>query len=157
MIKFRALPVLAAVTAVSLTACGTHTTADTTTSAPSATPASCHQQYKAWKTGPAGTEAKKLVSALKSVQSAGASADLVLISSGLKRTGRIAHQLQGLPMPACADPKGYWTRMLADIRASGDNAGIASGLMGLIAAEVPLKKVRPLTTKLGAEIKHTTK
>ena len=60
-------------------------------------------------------------------------------------------------MPACADPKGYWTRMLADIRASGDNARIASGLAGLIAAEVPLKKVRPLTTKLGAEIKHTTK
>jgi hypothetical protein len=29
--------------------------------------------------------------------------------------------------------------------------------MGLIAAEVPLKKVRPLTIDLGAEIKHPTK
>jgi hypothetical protein len=156
MIKFRALPALAA--AVSLTACAAQTTASSApTSAAPATPASCHQQYKAWKTGPAKAEAKKLAGALKSVQSAGASDDLVLIESGLKRSGRIAHQLQALPMPACADPKGYWKRSLADIRASGDNAGTASGLMGLIAAEVPLKKVPPLTTKLGAEIKHTTK
>jgi hypothetical protein len=51
MIKFRVLPALAAA-AVSLTACGTHTTAaSTTASAAPATPASCHQQYKAWKTG----------------------------------------------------------------------------------------------------------
>jgi hypothetical protein len=151
------LPALAAA-AVSLTACGTHTTAaSTTASAAPATPASCHQQYKAWKTGPAKAEVKKFAGAIKSLKSAGASDDLVLISSGLKRAGRIAHQLQALPMPPCADPKGYWTRMLADIRASGDNAGTASGLVGLIAAEVPLKKVRPLTTKLGTEIKHTTK
>lgn len=153
--KIRALPALAAV--VALTACGTHTAGTTTAALGTTAPLSCHQQYRAWKTGPARAEAKKLASALKSVQSAGASADLVLISSGLKRAGRVAHQLQGLPMPACADPKGYWTRMLADIRASGDNAGTASGFMGLIAAEVPLKKVRPLTTKLGTEIKHTTK
>jgi hypothetical protein len=54
MIKFRALPALTAAATVSLTACGTHTTAaSTTVSATPATPASCHQQYKAWMTGPA--------------------------------------------------------------------------------------------------------
>lgn len=101
MIKFRALAALAAAAAVSLTACGTHTTAaSTTVSATPATPASCHQQYKAWMIGPAQAEVKKLASALRSVESAGASADLVLIFDGLKRTGRIAHQLQALPMPA---------------------------------------------------------
>ena len=43
--------------------------------------------------------------------------------------------------------------MLADIRASGDNAGTATGLASLIAAEVPLKNVPALETKLTAELK----
>jgi len=48
------------------------------------------------------------------------------------------------------------SRQSEDLRpADGDNAGPASGSVGLIAAEVPLKKVPPLERKLQAELKNT--
>ena len=123
--------------------------------AAAATTASCRQQYQAWKYGPARPDGKKLAAALNGVQSAGTSDDITLMRAGLKRAGRIAHRLQAYPMPHCADPAGYWAQTVADIRASGDNAGAATGLMGLIAAEVPLKKVPALEHKLQAEVKST--
>jgi hypothetical protein len=123
--------------------------------ASAATTASCRQQYQAWKTGPAKATAKQLVRALNGVQAAGNSDDINLMRGALRRAGILAHQLQANPIPHCADPAGYWPQTLADIRASGDNAGAASGLVGLIAAEVPLKKVPPLEHKLQAELKGT--
>lgn len=123
--------------------------------AAAAAPVSCHQQYQAWKTGPAKAAEKRLAKALDSLQSAGD--DLVLTTDGLKRAGRIAHQLQAYPMPACADPAGYWKKTLADIRASGDNASTSSGLGAVLLAMAPLKKAPALEKKLGAELKTTTK
>jgi hypothetical protein len=152
--KIRALPALAA--AAALTACGTQA-ASTSSAATPAASASCAQQYHAWKYGPARAQGKRLAKALESVQSAGSSDDMALMGAGLKRSGRLAHELQAYPMPACADPAGYWKRSLADIRAAGDNAGTATGFMGLIAAEVPLKKVPALERKLSAELKTTTR
>lgn len=150
--KIRALPALAA--AAALTACGTHTASTTAAAAPATTaPPSCHQQYTAWKTGPARAKAKQLTSVLGALQSAGE--DLVLLTDALKRSARVAHQLQAYPMPACADPAGYWRKMLADIRAGGDNASTSSGLSAVILAMAPLKQVPPLERKLGAELKAT--
>jgi hypothetical protein len=123
--------------------------------ATAATTASCRQQYQSWKTGPARAKAKPLVKALNGLQSAGKSDDINLMRGALRRAGMLAHQLQAYPMPRCADPAGYWAQTLADIRAGGDNAGAATGLVGLIAAEVPLKKVPPLERKLQAELKTT--
>lgn len=123
--------------------------------AAAATTASCPQQYQAWKTGPARAKAKQMVTALNGLQSAGKSDDINLMRGALRRAGMLAHQLQAYPMPHCADPAGYWAQTIADIRAGGDNAGAASGLVGLIAAEVPLKKVPPLERKLQAELKTT--
>jgi hypothetical protein len=123
--------------------------------ASAATTASCRQQYQAWKTGPARAKAKPLVTALRGLQSAGKSDDINLMRGALRRAGMLAHQLQAYPMPRCADPAGYWAQTLADIRAGGDNAGAATGLVGLIAAEVPLKKVPPLERKLQDELKST--
>lgn len=150
--KIRALPALAAV--VALTACGSHVASTTAAAAPAATE-SCHQQYEAWKTGPAKAEAKKLAGALRALQSAGE--DLVLVTDSLKRAGRIAHQLQAYPMPACADPAGYWRKTLADIRAGGDNASTSSGLGAVLLAMAPLKKAPALERKLAAELKTTTR
>jgi hypothetical protein len=153
-VKIRAFPALAA--AVVLTACGTQT-ADTATTAtaPATNAESCHQQYDAWKNGPARAKAKQLVKALDSLQSAGE--DLVLMTDALKRSARIAHQLQTHPIPECADPKGYWKKTLADIRAGGDNASTSSGLSAVILAMAPLKQVPPLEHKLSTELKRTTK
>lgn len=152
--KIRALAALAA--GAALTACGSH--AASTTAAATPAPAetqSCHQQYLAWKTGPAKAKGKQLARALDSLQSAGD--DLVLMSDGLKRAARIAHQLQAYPMPVCADPAAYWKKVLAGIRAGGDNASTSTGLSAVILAEAPLKKVPSLENKLTAELKTTTR
>lgn len=120
-----------------------------------AKPLTCSQQYAKWKTGPAQAEGKKMEAALSTVQHA--NDDIVTINTGLKEAGADATQLEAYPMPACADPADYWKQTLADIKASGDNAGSATGLAALIAAEVPLKNVPALETKLTAELKTTTK
>ena len=148
--------VLLATGTVLASGCGSHAANQAAAAAPATTAASCHDQYQDWKNGPAHAEVKKLVAALKSVQSAGAAEDISLTESGLKRVGKVAHQLQSYPIPACADPAGDWGKVLARLRAAGDNVGSMSGLLGLVAAEEPLKKVKPLLGKLGAEVKHST-
>jgi hypothetical protein len=71
----------------------------------------------------------------------------------LKKSGRAAAALRKYPMPACADPHGYWDKSLARIKAAGDNAADGSGLGALLMAEAPLKDVPGLQSKLEAELK----
>lgn len=120
-----------------------------------ARPLTCKQQYAAWKTGPAHAQAMTLKADGKALDAAGSSEDIKMILSSLKTIGADATALQAYPMPACADPKGYWPQVLADMKAAGDNADGASGLGGLLLAEAPLKKVQPLETKLNAELAKT--
>jgi len=117
---------------------------------------SCKEQYSAWKTGPALAQSKKLTRALNAVESAGNSDDFPDLTAALKKSGAAAVVLLRYPMPACADPHGYWNSILDRIRAAGDNAGTSSGLSGLLLAEVPLKDVPSFEKKLDAELKKTT-
>ena len=161
------LAVPAALAAVMLAAGCATTTAPTTTVRATAGPAtaaahaaaaprpSCTQQYTAWQHGPARATGKKLGNALTAVQDASGNSDLPALTSALETAGADAAAARPYPMPACADPAGYWGQMLAHIRAAGDNAGTASGLSALILAEVPLKAVPGLEAKLGAELKRT--
>ncbi len=128
---------------------GTRSAAATHTSAPP----SCHQQYKAWQNGPARTLGKQIVPALKKVQAEASTEDIPLLNKALKDSGNIARQLKAYPMPACADPAGYWTQMLGYLQAAGDNASTSSGLAGLLTAMAPLQKVQGVENKLGAELK----
>lgn len=116
----------------------------------SATSQTCAQQYAAWKNGPAHAVAKKLTDDVKKLTSAGQ--DIVVMTAALKAMGADAKQLQAWPMPACADPAGYWKQYLQAITAAGDNAGSASGLGGILLAEVPLKQTTALQSKLDAEL-----
>ena len=125
-----------------------------TGSAAAAKPLTCKQQYDAWKTGPARAQGKQLVADLSKVSAAGSAEDITALTSALKTAGADATALEQYPMPACADPGGYWGQMLARIKASGDNAASASGLSALILAEVPLKEVPGLEAKLTAELKR---
>lgn len=116
----------------------------------------CKQQYAAWKASPAKAGADKMVAAMEKVQSAADAEDIPETDTDLKAAGNDAAALRAYPMPACADPAGYWPRILTDIKAGGDNAGAASGLGGMILAMEPLKKVQPLESKLTTELKRTT-
>ena len=149
-----AIVVMAVVVVAALALYVIHRKRPSRAAAAAVTTMSCRQQYQAWKTGPARAKGKQLTRALNSVQSAGD--DINLIRTRLRRAGIVAHQLQAYPMPHCADPAGYWARLLADIRAAGDNAGAVTGLVGVVAAEGPLKKVPRLERKLQRELKTTT-
>ena len=122
--------------------------------ASAAKPLTCKQRYEAWKSGPAGAPGKQLEADLSKVSAAASAEDITVLTSALKTAGADATALEQYPMPACADPRGYWVQMLARIKASGDNAASASGLSALILAEVPLKEVPGLEAKLTAELKR---
>ena len=116
----------------------------------------CAQQYQAWKTGPADILAKRTFGPDDTaLTAAGNSDDIPAMDSALAKLGQDAGRLEQYPMPACADPAGYWTQMLADLKAAGDNAGSTSGLGGLITAMAPAEIVKPLETELSAELART--
>lgn len=123
--------------------------------AAAAKPLTCKQQYAAWKTGPAHPLALKMKTDGNALDAAGSSEDIKLILNSLKTIGADATALKAYPIPACADPKGYWLQVLADMTAAGDNADGASGLGGLLVAEAPLKNATKLSAKLGAELAKT--
>lgn len=162
--KSLVIPGAAAVVAI-LAGCGTAApSAGSTPPAPSGSgtsaaaatsaPPSCHEQYLAWKTGPAKAVAdKQLQPALRKVEAAGSDEDLPLLQSSLEAAGRVAVKLEAYPVPPCADPKGYYAQMLGLLRAAGDNASTSSGLSALILAEAPLQKVPAVENKLTAELK----
>ena len=98
------LAVLAVVpSAAAITACG------------SSAPPTCRQQYQAWKTGPSRSLAEDMAAKLNVYDLPGA--------------GKDAGKLQAYPMPACADPAHYYTRLLTDLQRMG-NTGII-GAMGM--------------------------
>jgi hypothetical protein len=127
---------------------------DRTSAASAAQPLTCKQQYDAWKTGPAHAQGKQLDTDLNKVSAAGSAEDITALTSALEAAGAEAGVLERYPMPACADPHGYWGQVLAHIKAAGDNAGSASGLGGILLAEAPLKQVPGLEQKLSAEMKR---
>lgn len=119
--------------------------------AAAAKPLTCEQQYTAWKTGPANAPGKQLKADLGNVSSAGNDEDIPALTSALKTAGAAAVTLEQYPIPACADPGGYWGQILARIKASADNAGSSSGLSALLLAEAPLNAVPGMEQKLSAE------
>ncbi|HEV2376213.1 MAG TPA: hypothetical protein VGS19_29090 [Streptosporangiaceae bacterium] len=152
----RAITVLAA---AFLAACGTashgavsapHTSAPHTSAA-----LSCHQQYETWKHGAVRGAASRLETALRRVQAQGAVDDLPRMVSALRSAGRAAQEVAAVPPPRCADPAGDYGKMLTLIQAAGDNARSASGLGGILLAEVPLKNIPAVEKQLGAELDRT--
>ena len=118
-------------------------------------PLTCAQQYTAWKNGPANADGKQLEAAAASLSADGKTEDIPAMDADLKTLGTDAARLEAYPMPACADPAGYWEQYLGQMKAAGDNAGTATGLGGLILAEAPLKQVPAIQSKLTTELAKT--
>jgi hypothetical protein len=125
----------------------------TTYSSPGARRLTCQQQYDNWRNGPAKGVAQGFKGDSAALTSAGNSEDIPAMGAALKKLGDDAAALEAYPMPACADPHGYYPQMLADFKAAGDNAGTNSGLGGLMLAMGPAKKAETLTGKIDAELK----
>jgi hypothetical protein len=116
---------------------------------------SCLQQYRLWSSGPAHAAGENLTAALNILQAASSASDIRATSAALKRAGVAARTLAQSPIPACADPRGYWRAVLAGIQDAADNAGWSQGQGALTAAEVALKRMPALERKLAAELRRT--
>lgn len=118
-------------------------------------PLTCAQQYANWKSGPASAAAEKAQADASSLSAAGNLDDIIGMVSAIEAVGADAGALQRYPMPACADPAGYWSQVLAELKAAGGNAGTSSGLGALLLAVAPLRQLPATQAKLDAELTTT--
>ena len=157
--KRLALAITGAAVAGLATAC-THTatpsaahasqaTSSATAASPSTTPsvsaADCRQQYDTWKQGPG----KGLVAALTAVGSAGTQGNTQQLTTALKQAQPAVARAAKSPVPACADPKGYWEVVLMHVNAAASSTGSAASL------QAAMKGVPQLTNQLVAELNRT--
>ena len=131
-------------------AAGTHTSSGDPSSA-----SSCLRQYERWKHGVTAAETHRLNTAIKHADSAGEYANAAKLKSALEEMGAVAGSLAATPVPHCADPRGYYARMLAKYEAAASKAQAAAGIAGLVLAETALRSVPTITGKLDAELNRT--
>lgn len=153
LMKPFALAAAAAGAVVALAACSHSATtsagpATSPTVTPSPTQVNCSQRYDAWRHGPA----KKLIAAIDAVDAAGKAHDLPARKAAVKKAGRMIAGAVRHPIPACADPRGYWTALLMHVNAA---AGSASSGPGRASITLALKGVSTLKRELSAELRHT--
>ena len=135
--------VLAAIGAaiVGLTACsGGGPPAAAPGSAP--VPVSCAQQYQTWEHG-RGTG---LVDTFHAVSVASTVGDTKVLTATLKKARPAVAQATHYPVPACADPRGYWSALLMHVNAAVGSRGSASS------ARAALKGVPAIEKQLTAEL-----
>ena len=144
--------VLAAVGAavVGLTACSNGATpaaapaATHTSPGTAAVPISCSKQYHAWNHGPG----KGLIAALSAVSSAETAGGTQVLTVALKKAKPAVARAARHPVPACADPRGYWDVLLMHVNAAAASKGSASSV------RAALKDVPQIDGKLTAELKR---
>jgi hypothetical protein len=105
-------------------------------------PVSCAQKYQTWEHGP-GTG---LVAALQAVSVASTAGNPKVLRAALKKVKPDLAQAARYPVPACADPRGYWSVLLMHVNAAVGSTGSASS------ARAALKGVPAIEKELTAEL-----
>jgi hypothetical protein len=108
-------------------------------------PVSCSQQYHTWALG----QGKGLIATLTAVSSAGTARDAHVLTAVLKRARPAVAWAARHPIPACADPRGYWDVLLMHVNAATASAGSASTV------RAAMKGVPEINHELTVELKHT--
>jgi hypothetical protein len=109
-------------------------------------PATCRQQYDAWKNGPADT----IVAEVNALDSAVLAEDMSALTATLKKAGPEAVKAARYPIPACADPSGYWFALMMHVNAAANSSGSASSMLSAA------KSVPKIDGELRTELNHTT-
>jgi hypothetical protein len=126
---------------VGLTAC-TNTAAPPAAQGTASVPVSCSQQFQAWDHG----SGKGLIDAFQAVSVAGTAGDLKVLTVALKKAKPAVARAAHNPLPACADPRGYWSVLLMHVNAAVASTGSASNVRAAM-NDVP-KIDSELTTEL---------
>ena len=140
---------VASAAVIGLTACS-HTAAPSAAPASHGTgtpiaPVSCSQQYSTWKHG----QGKGLISTLNAVSSAATAGDAQVLTAALKQARPAVARAARHPIPACADPRGYWSVLLMHVNAAAASKGSASSV------RAAMQDVPKIEHKLVAEVKQT--
>jgi len=141
--------------ALSLAACG-HATAPpsaaaTPTPAVAAThadvPLTCKQQADRWK--------HRNIAVLRRFKAALGPFTTGTVTSAQAHTlARTAQAAEDVPPPACADPKGYYGRALAELVTAGTAAG-GGGSLAELGALVPMENALTALSQLSTELLRT--
>ena len=130
-----------------LAACSS--TATPTTAAPASNgsarvPVSCTKQYTTWMHG----QGKGLIATLDAVSSAGTARDAHVLTATLKKAKPAVDRAARHPVPACADPRGYWDVLLMHVNAAAATKTSASTV------RAAMKGVPEIERQLTAELKQ---
>src|SRR5690242_13553096 len=77
-------------------------------------PVSCGQQYRSWAHG----QGKGLMAAFDAVSSAETAGNARLLTVALKKAKPTVARAARHPVPACADPRGYWSVLVMHVNAA---------------------------------------
>ena len=124
-----------------LTACtggGAHTAAPGNVPVP----VSCAQQYQTWEHG----KGTGLVATFHAVSEASTARNAKLLTATLKKARPAVAQAARYPVPACADPRGYWSALLMHVNAAVGSRGSAAS------ARAALKGVPAIDKELATEL-----
>jgi hypothetical protein len=137
------------VAAIGLTACGG---GKAPIAAPSShgsgtpiVPVSCGQQYRTWEQG----RGKTVMSALNAVTSAAKANDAQVLTAALKQASPAVARAAEHPIPACADPRGYWNALLMHVNAA------ASAKAPTSSVRAAMQDVPKIHHNLMTEVKQT--
>ncbi len=108
-------------------------------------PVSCSHQYNTWHHG----QGKGLIATLDAVSSAETAGDTQMLTATLKKTRSAVSWGAHHPVPACADPRGYWEVLLMHVTAAAANTHSASSV------RVAMETVPEIEHQLTAELKQT--
>ena len=123
--------------------------ASTTTTSHGAVSIACPKSYGVWKSGPA----KEVIAAVNAVVTASSSGDMQDQEAALRTAAPTIDVAASHPIPACADPKGYWDALMLHVNAAAESLKSATGTKSL---ELALKDVPQLDREFKAEVKRTT-
>jgi hypothetical protein len=107
----------------------------------------CKQQSDTWKASHKSLFAR-FQRALKPY-----SADSVT-SSDADALTRVSKDLAAVPPPSCADPKGYWATIFANLETAGQ-ASSGGGMLSELGAMTPLENALTSINEMSAELERT--
>ena len=110
-----------------------------------AVPVSCRQQYDTWQHG----QGRGVMAALHAVSTAGAAGDPQTLTAALKDARPAVARAARHPIPACADPRGYWPVLLMHVNAAAATKGPASS------TRAAMTGVPKIEHELTTELQHT--
>ena len=132
---------------MTLSGCGSHSAAPggAANNGGATAPISCSQQYHQWTNG----EGKGVMDALHGVSSAATARDGQPLTVALRQAKPAVAKAAKHPIPACADPRGYWDVLLMHVNAAAASKGSASSIRAAV------QDVPTIHRTLVAEVKQT--